>query len=162
MLFRSCPLPGAGGLPKLRRGRPGAMLAKAERFPNARARVGFYPGCQGTPRVKRFQKSRLFSDRGGKAFFMVGVSQRKLFSVRGFVRLRGRGRGFSLWWCSILAQGGKAASPASACPWRTPANRSGTRLFSVSKSAAFRGSQQPLVAFPLEEPTRNFPPVCMN
>ena len=44
------------------------MLAKAERFPNARARVGFYPGCQGTPRVKRFQKSRLFSDRGAKPF----------------------------------------------------------------------------------------------
>lgn len=33
-----------------------------------RARVGFYPGCQGTPRVKRFQKSRLFSDRGAKPF----------------------------------------------------------------------------------------------
>lgn len=44
------------------------MLAKAERFPNARARVGFYPGCQGTPRVKRFQTDRLFSDRGAKPF----------------------------------------------------------------------------------------------
>ena len=85
-----------------------------------------------------------------------------LFSVRGFAGLRGRGRGFPLWWCSILSQGGKAASPASASPWRTPTNRSRTRLFSALKSAVFRGSQQPLGAFPLEEPTRNFPLVCMN
>ena len=37
------------------------------------------PQCPGTPRVKPSGKSRLFSDRGGKVFFMVSVSQRKLF-----------------------------------------------------------------------------------
>ena len=100
---------------------------------------------------------------GGQSFFMVSVSQRKLFFLCpvlcGCVGVEGA---FPLWWCSILAQGGKAASPASASPWRTPANRSRTRLFSAPNSPAFRGSQQPLMAFPLEEPTRNFPPVCMN
>ena len=50
---------------------------------------------------------------------------------------------------SIMEQERKAASPASASLWRTPANRCRTRLFSALKSAAFRGSQQPLGAFPL-------------
>ena len=68
---------------------------------------------------------------------------------------------FPLWWCSILAQGGKAASPASASPWRTPANRSRTRLFSALKSAVFRGSQQPLGAFPLEEPSADQEPLAL-
>lgn len=84
-------------------------------------------------------------------------SAETLFSVPGFVRLRGRGRSLCPRWCSILSQGGKAASPASASPWRTPANRCRTRLFSASKSAGFRGSQQPLGAFPLEEPGAIFP-----
>ena len=119
--------------------------------------------CPGTPRVKPHEKSRLFSDRGVRVFFMVSVSQRKLFfSVRGFAGLRGRGRSLSLWRYPIMEQERKVASPASASPWRTPANRCRTRLFSAPNSPAFRGSQQPLGAFPLEEPTRNFPPVCMN
>ena len=128
----------------------------------ARAHERLPPQCPGTPRVKPSGKSRLFSDRGTKSFLWSAFLSGNSFSVRGFVRLRGRGRGLSLWWCSILAQGGKAASPASASPWRTPANRCRTRLFSAPNSPAFRGSQQPLMAFPLEEPTRNFPPVCMN
>lgn len=116
----------------------------------ARGRGMISPQCPGTPRVKPHKKSRLFSDRGPC-----------LFSVRGFVRLHGCGRGLSPV-VVFQAQGGKAVSPASASPWRTPANRCRTRLFSALKSAGFRGSQQPLGAFPLEEPTRNFPPVCMN
>lgn len=127
-----------------------------------RAREGFSPGCQGTPRVKPHEKSRLFSDRGAKLFYGQRFSAETLFSVHGFVRLRGRGRGLSLWRYPIMEQERKAVSPASASPWRTPANRCRTRLFPAPNSPAFRGSQQPLVAFPLEEPTRNFPPVCMN
>lgn len=45
----------------------------------ARGRGMISPQCPGTPRVKPHEKSRLFSDRGGKVFFMVSVSQRKLF-----------------------------------------------------------------------------------
>ena len=116
----------------------------------ARVHGVFWRECPGTPRVKPSGKSRLFSDRGPC-----------LFSVRGFVRLHGCGRGLSPV-VVFQAQGGKAVSPASASPWRTPANRCRTRLFSAPNSPAFRGSQQPLGAFPLEEPTRNFPPVCMN
>ena len=120
------------------------------------------PQCPGTPRVKPHEKSRLFSDRGAKLFYGQRFSANLFFSVPGFAGLRGRGRGLSLWRYPIMEQERKAASPASASPWRTPANRSRTRLFSALKSAGFRGSQQPLGAFPLEEPTRNFPPVCMN
>ena len=123
----------------------------------ARGRGTISPQCPGTPRVKPHEKSRLFSDRGAKSFLWPAFLSGNSFFVRGFVRLRGRGRGFSLWWCSIMEQGGKAASPASASPWRTPTNRSRTRLFSAPNSPAFRGSQQPLVAFPLEEPGAIFP-----
>ena len=105
----------------------------------ARAHERLSPQCPGTPRVKPSGKSRLFSDRGAKLFYGQRFSAETLFSVRGFAGLRGRGRGFPLWWCSILSQGGKAASPASASPWRTPANRCRTRLFSALKSAGFRG-----------------------
>ena len=115
------------------------------------------PQCPGTPRVKPSGKSRLFSDRGAKPFYGLRFSANLFFScgvLRGCVGVEGA---FPLWWCSILAQGGKAASPASASPWRTPANRCRTRLFSAPNSPAFRGSQQPLGAFPLEEPTAIFP-----
>lgn len=128
----------------------------------ARGRGMISPQCPGTPRVKPSGKSRLFSTGGQSLFYGQRFSAETLFSVPGFAGLRGRGRGLCPRWCSILSQGGKAASPASASPWRTPANRCRTRLFSALKSAGFRGSQQPLMAFPLEEPTRNFPPVCMN
>lgn len=84
-------------------------------------------------------------------FFLCGV-------LRGCAGVEGA---FPLWWCSILSQGGKAASPASASPWRTPANRCRTRLFSASKSAGFRGSQQPLGAFPLEEPSADQEPLAL-
>lgn len=50
----------------------------------ARGRGMISPQCPGTPRVKPHKKSRLFSDRGPC-----------LFSVRGFVRLHGCGRGLS-------------------------------------------------------------------
>ena len=128
----------------------------------ARAHERLSPQCRGTPRVKPSGKSRLFLTGGQSLFYGLRFSAETLFSVRGFAGLRGRGRSLCPRWCSILAQGGKAASPASASPWRTPANRCRTRLFSAPNSPAFRGSQQPLMAFPLEEPTRNFPPVCMN
>lgn len=128
----------------------------------ARGRGTISPQCPGIPRVKPHEKSRLFSDRGAKLFYGQRFSAETLFSVHGFVRLRGRGRGLSLWRYPIMEQERKAVSPASASPWRTPANRCRTRLFPAPNSPAFRGSQQPLVAFPLEEPTRNFPPVCMN
>lgn len=115
----------------------------------ARGRGMISPQCPGTPRVKLHKKSRLFSDRGQSLFYGLRFSAETLFSVRGFAGLRGRGRSLCPRWCSILSQGGKAASPASASPWRTPANRCRTRLFSALKSAVFRGSQQPLGAFPL-------------
>lgn len=111
------------------------------------------PQCPGTPRVKRHKKSRIFSTGGAESFLWSAFLCESLFFVRGFAGLRGRGRRLCPRWCSILSQGGKAASPASASPWRTPANRCRTRLFSASKSAGFRGSQQPLGAFPLEEPS---------
>lgn len=123
----------------------------------ARVHGVFWRECPGTPRVKRHKKSRIFSSRGAKSFLWPAFLSGNSFFVRGFVRLRGRGRGFSLWWCSIMEQGGKAASPASASPWRTPTNRSRTRLFSAPNSPAFRGSQQPLMPFPLEEPGAIFP-----
>lgn len=123
----------------------------------ARGRGMISPQCPGTPRVKLHKKSRLFSTGGQSLFYGQRFSAETLFSVPGFAGLRGRGRGLCPRWCSILSQGGKAASPASASPWRTPANRCRTRLFSASKSAGFRGSQQPLGAFPLEEPGAIFP-----
>lgn len=123
----------------------------------ARGRGTISPQCPGTPRVKPSGKSRLFSTGGQSLFYGQRFSAETLFSVPGFAGLRGRGRGLCPRWCSILSQGGKAASPASASPWRTPANRCRTRLFSALKSAVFRGSQQPLMAFPLEEPTAIFP-----
>lgn len=129
----------------------------------ARGRGMISPQCPGTPRVKPSGKIRLFSDRGAKPFLWSAFLSGSLFFVRGFVRFAWAWKGFSPVAVSpIMEQERKAASPASASPWRTPANRCRTRLFSASKSAGFRGSQQPLMAFPLEEPTRNFPPVCMN
>lgn len=115
------------------------------------------PQCPGTPRVKPHEKSQLFSDRGAESFLWSAFLCESLFFVRGFAGLRGRGRSLCPRWCSILSQGGKAASPASASPWRTPANRCRTRLFSAPNSPAFRGSQQPLRGSPLEEPTAIFP-----
>lgn len=123
----------------------------------ARGRGMISPQCPGTPRVKPSGKSRLFSDRGAKLFYGHHFSANLFFSVPGFAGLRGRGRGLSLWRYPIMEQERKAASPASASPWRTPANRCRTRLFSAPNSPAFRGSQQPLGAFPLEEPTAIFP-----
>lgn len=123
----------------------------------ARAHERLSPQCRGTPRVKPSGKSRLFLTGGQSLFYGLRFSAETLFScgvLRGCAGVEGA---FPLWWCSILSQGGKAASPASASPWRTPANRSRTRLFSALKSAVFRGSQQPLGAFPLEEPTAIFP-----
>ena len=123
----------------------------------ARGRGMISPQCPGTPRVKPSGKSRLFLTGGQSLFYGLRFSAETLFScgvLRGCAGVEGA---FPLWWCSILSQGGKAASPASASPWRTPANRSRTRLFSALKSAGFRGSQQPLGAFPLEEPGAIFP-----
>lgn len=114
------------------------------------------------PSKAQREKPAFFLTGGQSLFYGLRFSAETLFFVRGFAGLRGRGRSLCPRWCSILSQGGKAASPASASPWRTPTNRSRTRLFSAPNSPAFRGSQQPLGAFPLEEPTRNFPPVCMN
>ena len=115
----------------------------------ARGRGMISPQCPGTPRVKPSGKSRLFSTGGQSLFYGLRFSAETLFSVHGFVRLRGRGRGLSLWRYPIMEQERKAASPASASPWRTPANRCRTRLLSAPNSPAFRGSQQPLGAFPL-------------
>ena len=123
----------------------------------ARVHGVFWRECPGTPRVKPHEKSRLFSTGGQSFFYGQRFSAETLFSVPGFVRLRGRGRGLSLWRYPIMEQERKAASPASASPWRTPANRCRTRLFSAPNSPAFRGSQQPLMAFPLEEPGAIFP-----
>lgn len=127
----------------------------------ARAHERLSPQCRGTPRVKPSGKSRLFLTGGQSLFYGLRFSAETLFFVRGFAGLRGRGRGLSLWWCSILAQGGKAASPASASPWRTPANRCRTRLFSAPNSPAFRGSQQPLRFFSLEEPSADQEPLAL-
>ena len=127
----------------------------------ARGRGTISPQCPGTPRVKPHEKSRLFSDRGAKLFYGQRFSAETLFSVRGFAGLCWRGRSLCPRWCSILSQGGKAASPASASPWRTPANRCRTRLFPAPNSPAFRGSQQPLVAFPPEEPSADQEPLAL-
>ena len=51
----------------------------------ARGRGMISPQCPGTPRVKPSGKSRLFST-GGQSFFMVSVSQRKLFFSCGVLR----------------------------------------------------------------------------
>ena len=51
----------------------------------ARAHERLSPQCRGTPRVKPSGKSRLFLT-GGKAFFMVCVSQRKLFFLCAVLR----------------------------------------------------------------------------
>lgn len=124
----------------------------------ARGRGMISPQCPGTPRVKPTRKIPVFSEEGGQSlFYGLRFSANLFFScgvLRGCVGVEGA---FPLWWCSILSQGGKAASPASGSPWRTPTNRSRTRLFSAPNSPAFRGSQQPLVAFPLEEPGVIFP-----
>lgn len=127
----------------------------------ARGRGMISPQCPGTPRVKPHEKSRIFSDRGAESFLWSAFLSGSLFFVRDFAGLRGRGRSLCPQWCSILSQGGKAASPASASPWRTPANRCRTRLFSAPNSPAFRGSQQPLGAFPLEEPSADQEPLAL-
>lgn len=124
----------------------------------ARGRGMISPQCPGTPRVKPSGKSRLFSDRGGKVFFMVSVSLRISFFRAGFCGVARAWKGpFPVAVSPIMEQERKAASPASASLWRTPGNRCRTRLFSAPNSPAFRGSQQPLGAFPLEEPTAIFP-----
>lgn len=107
------------------------------------------------------EKPAFFLTGGQSLFYDQRFSANLFFSVRGFAGLRGRGRSLCPRWCSILSQGGKAASPASASPWRTPANRCRTRLFSALKSAVFRGSQQPLMAFPLEEPSADQEPLAL-
>ena len=127
----------------------------------ARAHERLSPQCRGTPRVKPSGKSRLFLTGGQSLFYGLRFSAETLFFVRGFAGLRGRGRGLSLWRYPIMEQERKAASPASASPWRTPANRCRTRLFSALKSAGFRGSQQPLGAFPLEEPSADQEPLAL-
>ena len=118
----------------------------------ARGRGTISPQCPGTPRVKPHEKGRLFSDRG------QSLSQRKLFFLCAVLcGCAGVEEAFLCGGIPIMEQERKAASPASASLWRTPGNRSRTRLFSASKSAGFRGSQQPLGAFPLEEPGAIFP-----
>ena len=115
----------------------------------ARGRGMISPQCPGTPRVKPSGKSRLFST-GGQSFFMVSVSLRISFFCARFCAVAWAWKGpFPVAVSPIMEQERKAASPASASLWRTPGNRCRTRLFSAPNSPAFRGSQQPLAAFPL-------------
>ena len=127
----------------------------------ARGRGMISPQCPGTPRVKPHEKSRLFSDRGAKSFLWSAFLCESLFFCARFCGVAWAWKGFSPVVVPIMAQGGKAASPASASPWRTPANRCRTRLFSAPNSPAFRGSQQPLGAFPLEEPSADQEPLAL-
>lgn len=123
-----------------------------------RGRGTISPQCPGIPRVKPSGKSRLFSTGGQSLFLWSAFLSGNSFFCARFCGVAWAWKGpFPCGGVPILSQGGKAASPASASPWRTPANRCRTRLFSALKSAVFRGSQQPLGAFPLEEPGAIFP-----
>lgn len=127
----------------------------------ARGRGMISPQCPGTPRVKPHEKSRLFSDRGAESFLWSAFLSGNSFFRAGFCGVAWAWKGLSPVVVFHLAQGGKAASPASASPWCTPANRCRTRLFSAPNSPAFRGSQQPLRAFPLEEPSADQEPLAL-
>ena len=98
-----------------------------------------------------------FSDRGAESFLWFAFLSGNSFFRAGFCGVARAWKGPFPVAVSIMEQERKAASPASASPWRTPANRCRTRLFSAPNSPAFRGSQQPLGAFPLEEPGAIFP-----
>ena len=91
-----------------------------------------------------------FFDRGAKLFYGQRFSAETLFFRAGFCGVARAWKGpFPVAVSPIMEQERKAASPASASLWRTPGNRCRTRLFSAPNSPAFRGSQQPLAAFPL-------------
>lgn len=97
----------------------------------ARGRGMISPQCPGTPRVKLHKKSRLFSDRGAESFLWSAFLSGNSFFLCPVLRGCAGVEGVFPVAVPIMEQERKAASPASASPWRTPANRCRTRLFSA-------------------------------
>lgn len=126
----------------------------------ARGRGTISPQCPGTPRVKPHEKGRLFSDRGQSLFYGLRFSAETLFSVRGFVRLRGRGRGFSLWWYPHHGTGKKSGFPGLCQPvahtWEPKPNPAVFRF----KICGFPRVAATTRGFSAGRTWRNFSPPC--
>lgn len=126
----------------------------------ARVHGVFWRECPGTPRVKRHKKSRIFSSRGAESFLWFAFLCESLFFVRGFAGLRGRGRGFSLWWYPHHGTGKKSGFPGLCQPvahtWEPKPNPAVFRF----KICGFPGVAATTHAFSAGRTWRNFSPPC--